>query len=279
MRRGLFEGYSLQLTEFILDGTIPIEKGGPRAELSGAAIEWVKGALPTSVKERITSEGCSLTFTHHFSGIQGLEQCLNEMLVLQEIGYTWEDLSYEPQLFTIQQTDPEQAEELRLSIQQNNEQDAFTYVSRMINRDIYLRSYIEGIELLPDPLHRSKPVILRFRFLERILNRRAAAYFDIIGGNDNKELLEIVDKLRERDLKLCSASLKFKYVGDYLAVIDKMGELLSIEVPNLIVPPDIADIHEMLYRESRAEISLGLYVPSPYVWLPKEEVAGKRKGP
>lgn len=269
MRRGLFEGYSLQLTEFIVDGTIPIEKGGPRAELSGAAIEWVKGALPTSVKERITSEGCSLTFTHHFSGMQGLEQCLNEMLVLQEIGYTWEDLSYEPQLFTIQQTNPEQAEKLRLSIQQNNEQDAVNYLTRMINKDIYLRSYIEGIELLPDPLQRGKPVILRFRSLTRILNRRAIAYFDIIGGYDNKELLEIVDKIRERDLTLYSASLKFKYVGDYLAVVDKMGELLSMDVPNLIVSSDMAAIYDLLYEESRSEISLELYVPSPYVWLPK----------
>lgn len=279
MRRNSFEGYSLQLTEFTVDGTIPIEKGGPRAELSGAAIEWTKGALPNSIKEKIAREGFSLTFTHHFNGIQGLDQCLNEMLLLQEMGYTWEDLSYGCRLYKLQQVNPEEAEKLRLSLQQNSEQDAADYVTRMINRDIYLRSYIEGIELLPDPLHRGKPVILRFRFLERILNRRAAAYFDIIGGNDNKELLEIVDKLRERDLKLCSASLKFKYVGDYLAVIDKMEELLSIEVPNLTVSPDIAAIHEMLYRESRAEISLGLYVPSPYVWLPKEEVAGKQKGP
>ncbi len=142
-------------------------------------------------------------------------------------------------------------------------------MARTIHRDIYLRSYIEGIELLPDPLYQSKPITLRFRFLERILNRRAAAYFDLTGGNDNKELLEIVDKIRDRGLKLCSASLKFKYVDDYLAVIDKMGELLSMEEPNLIVSSDMAAIHDMLYKESRAEISLGLYVPSPYVWLSK----------
>lgn len=278
MRKNSFEGYSLQLTEFTVDGTIPIEKGGPRAELSGVAIEWTKGALPNSIREQIAKEGFSLTFTHRFNGIQGMDQCLNEMLLLQEMGYTWEDLSYECRLYKLQQVNPEEAEKLELSIQQNNEQDAADYVARTIHRDIYLRSYIEGIELLPDPLYRGKPVIIRFRFLERILNRRAAVYFDLTGGNNSKELLEVIDNLRERGLKLCSASLKLKYVGDYLAVIDKIGELLSMEVPNLTVSPDIAAIHEMLYRESRAEISLGLYVPSPYVWLPQEEVAGKLKG-